>query len=337
MNELVRISKANKSLEDFMKKLTSIAAGPQFRKFMKFINQYYFIIIGLYLFRNALMTAIYGDTGVDYKVYLFALAFAGFTVYSEIRKDVRLISFLCVAIPFLFYIHYISGSPGYNFWSKMLSWQISKGIIIDLNPIFSKIPFNDGAIFRIYKSETLTWILRLVYNNGFVLPVLVPIYRAAISKDFGKMVRYALSAHIFQVFLITPFYLIFNLQEVWYVLGQPDGVGRNLSPAAAAAVSLNCFPSMHTSIAFAVFLLVLREKNKAFKIVWGFFCLSVIFSTLYLEVHWVLDVIGGIILAYGTVKLVDLVMAKAQKLIYKYLRIVYYNNSNSSEVNIPDL
>jgi len=310
----------NDSLIDFLNSL------------IEFINQYYFIIIGLYFLRNAIITAIYADTGVDYKVYLFALAFASFTAYSEIKNNVKLVSFLLCAVPFLFFLWHISGPVGYQFWDKMLSWEITKGVVINLNPLFQSIPFNNGSIFRIYTSPTLTWIMTLVYNNGFVLPVLVPIYRAAISKDFGKMLRYALSAHIFQIFLISPFYVVFHLQQVWYVLGQPDVMQRNLTAAQAASVTINCFPSMHVSIAFAIFLLVLREKNKAFKYVWGFFCLSVIFSTLYLEVHWVLDVIGGMILAYGTVKLVDLVMAKGKKILFNPLKKLYYKNSNSSKI-----
>lgn len=297
--------------------------------FIRFINQYYFIIIGLYFLHNALITAIYSNTGVDYKVYLFALAFASFTAYSEIRNNVKLVSFLFCAIPFLFFIWHISGTAGYTFWDKMLNWEITKGIMVNLNPLWSKIPFNDGSIFRIYTSQTLNWIFTLVYNNGFVLPVLLPIYRAAIAKDFGKMLRYALSTHIFQIFIITPFYVIFHLQQVWYVLGQPDVMNRNMTPSQLASVTINCFPSMHVSIAFAVFLLVLREKNKAFKFVWGFFCLCVIFSTLYLEIHWVLDVIGGMILAYGTVKLVDFVMAKGKQILSNPLRIIYYKNSDS--------
>ena len=146
------------------------------------------------------------------------------------------------------------------------------------------------------------------------------------------MLRYALSGHIFQVFLITPFYLIFHLQEVWYVLGQPDGLARNLSAQAAAGVTLNCFPSMHTSIAFAMFLLVIRENNKIFKYVWGFFCLSVIFSTMYLEIHWVIDVLAGLLLGYLTVKLVDFVLAKGKKILEKPLNRFYYKKQNTSEV-----
>lgn len=298
---------------------------------IKFLSQYYFIIIGLYFLYNALITAIYSNTGVDYKVYLFALAFASFTAYSEIKNNVRIVPFLLCAVPFLFFLWHISGTAGYDFWGKMLSWEVNKGVVIDLNPLFKSIPFNNGALFRIYTSPTLTWIMTLIYNNGFVLPVLVPIYRAAIAKDFGKMLRYALSAHIFQIFIISPFYVIFHLQQVWYVLGQPDVMNRHLTASQAASITINCFPSMHVSIAFAIFLLVLREKNKIFKYVWGFFCLSVVFSTLYLEVHWVLDVIGGMILAYVTIKLVDFVMAKGRKFLDKPLSIVYFKNTDATK------
>ncbi len=300
-------------------------------KLWGFIKKYYFIFIGIYFLKNALYTAIYSDTGTDYKIYLFLLAFAAFTVFFDIRRDVKLISFCVLAIPFLFFIWYINAN-GYTFWGKMLSWQISRGIVVDLNGLFASIPLNDASFARAFKNDTLTWFFRFVYNNGFVLPLLLPLYRAFISLDFKKMLRYALSGHIFQVFLITPFYLLFHLQEVWYVLGQPDGLARNLSPQAAAGVTLNCFPSMHTSIAFAMFLLVMREKNKIFKYIWGFYCLSVIFSTMYLEIHWVIDVIGGLILAYGTVKLVDFVLDKGKQIITAPLNFLYYKNRKNSVV-----
>jgi hypothetical protein len=173
-------------------------------KLWGFIKKYYFIFIGLYFLRNALYTAIYADTGTDYKIYLFLLAFAAFTVFFDIRRDVKLISFCVLAIPFLFFIWYINAN-GYAFWGKMLSWQISRNIVVDLNPLFASIPLNDGSFARVFKNDTLTWFFRFVYNNGFVLPLLLPLYRAFISLDFKKMLRYALSGHIFQVFLLLLF------------------------------------------------------------------------------------------------------------------------------------
>lgn len=318
-------------MSNFMEKRVLRTAKAIILKAFDFLNKYYFIIIGLYFLYNA-MKIVYANTGVDYKAFKFLLAFAAFTACSEIRKDVKWIPYLLLAVPFLMFLSYIN-VHGYEFWGKMLSWQMSKNIVVDLNPIFSKIPLNDAAFLRVYKPETLTWILRMVYNNGFVLPILLPIYRAAISKDFKKMLRYGLCGHIVQVFLITPFYLMFHLQEVWYVLAHPDGLARNLTPAQAAGVSLNCFPSMHTSIAFAAFLLVMREKNTLFKYVWGFFCLSVIFSTMYLEIHWVIDVLAGMLFAYGTVKLVDFVLDKGKVLLQSILRSYYYKNIPSTYVS----
>lgn len=291
-------------------------------KAINFLDDNYTILIAIIIFVGMLPTYL-GNYNIGYKLVASVYWFAAATAYKDRRKDVRWITFLILSIPFMLFIGYIEKN-GYAIWGDVLHMEVTKHLHqIDLNPIFRKIPFNDGAIFRIYKNNTLTWFLRLVYNNGFELAAIVPIYRAIICKDFRKMIRYLLSAHVLQIFLISPFYIIFHLQEVWYVLGQPDGLARHLSPQAAAGWTLNCFPSMHTSIAFAMFLLTLREKDKIFKFVWGFFCLSVIYSTLYLEVHWVIDVIAGLILAYCTVKLVDFILAKLDKKLAKFKNLYY--------------
>lgn len=295
------------------------------------LYKYYFIIIGAFFMKKGIHLCFYPSISEATKIYMFLLAFISFSVYKDMRNDVKLLPFLLLSIPFFLFILYLNKN-GYALWGKMLNWQISRGIVIDLNPLFSMIPFNNGSFARIYTSETLTWFFRIVYNNGFVLPVLLAVYRSAIVRDFKKMVRYTLSAHVVQVFLITPFYLIFHLQEVWYVLGEPDRLARNLSANAAAGVTLNCFPSMHTSIAFAMLLLALREKDKLFKIFMSFFCISIIFSTLYLQIHWVLDVLAGMLLAYATVKLVDFLLAKLQSHIQKFLNQWYYKYGSVSYI-----
>jgi len=194
---------------------------------------------------------------------------------------------------------------GYQLWGKILEIEKVTETGFNFNYIFDKIPFNDCSLFRIYQPEWLNTFFRFIYNNGFVIPAIIPIYRAFIGRDLKKMIQYSLCAHIVQVIFISPFYTIIKLQEVWFVHGEPDMLLRGLSYTEAAGWTLNCFPSMHTSIAFAMFLLVIREKNKLFKYIWGTYCLLVIYSTLYLKIHWVLDVVGGIIFAYLIVKLID--------------------------------
>jgi membrane-associated phospholipid phosphatase len=95
------------------------------------------------------------------------------------------------------------------------------------------------------------------------------------------------------------------LQEVWYVQGVPDLLNRVLTPAQQFSTSLNCFPSLHTSIAFSGFLLAMREKSKWFRWWIGIYSISIIAATLYLKIHWVLDVLAGLLFAYGCVKLTD--------------------------------
>jgi PAP2 superfamily. len=199
-------------------------------------------------------------------------------------------------------------------WNEIVYWQLgTKAHILDLNNLFKIMPGNDGSIFRIIQTPWLTDFFRWIYANGFTLPVLIPVIRSFFAKDSLKMIQYSLSAHVLQFLLIFPFYITICVKEVWYVLGHPDGMARMLSASDAAVVVVNCFPSMHTSVAFAMLLLAWREKDRLFRWTWSFFCLAVIYSTLYLEIHWVIDVFAGILLAIVSVKLGDWIIKNIAK------------------------
>jgi membrane-associated phospholipid phosphatase len=292
---------------------------------IQFIKDFYYVLVGAVFVLLAILNYFFRIIPVETSGYLFLVAFTCFTVISDINKNIKVKAFLFTAIPYLILILIIFAN-GNGLWHKVLNWEMSRGIIFNLNNFFNNIPFNDGSFARVFHTAWLTTYMKMVYNTGFVLAVLVPLFRAAMAIDFKKMVKYTLSAHVFQVFIITPFYIVFYLQEVWFVHGHLDPLVRHLNPAQTLETTLNCFPSMHTSIAFAMFLLVIRERNKVFKWVWGFYCLSVIYSTMYLEVHWVIDVFGGLILGYGTVKLVDFVVSKAEGLFPDNLKSQFFKN-----------
>lgn len=285
-------------------------------KYLKYIVEHYYIALGVCFFILAILNYIYHFMKVEYTGYILLASFTSFTVISDVRKDVNKSTFLVLAIPYIIFISIIL-IFGNDIWHKVLNWEMSMNSMINLNSIFSKIPFNDASFTRIYKPSWLTAYMKVVYMNGFVLAVLVPFIRAALSVDFKKMLRYTLSAHIFQVFIFTPFYVTLFLQNVWFVYGHADPLARNMTYAEAAHSTLNGLPSMHTSIAFAMFILVLREHNTIFKWIWGFFCLSVIYSTMYLEIHWVIDVIAGLLFGYLVVKLVDVILFQVRELTEK--------------------
>jgi membrane-associated phospholipid phosphatase len=237
-----------------------------------------------------------------YSYLLLAAAFWG------LQYDIKAVPwrrFLVIGIPLLLFpiLMWQYFPP---LWNEIVYWQLGlKPHIFDWNNLFLALPGNDGWMFRVIQTPWLTEFFRWIYSNGFTLPVLIPVIRSFFAKDYLKMIRYCLSAHVLQFLLIFPFYLTINVKEVWYVLGHPDGMARLLSAADAAVVVVNCFPSMHTSVAFAMLLLALREKDRLFRWTWSLFCLAIIYSTLYLEIHWVIDVVAGILLAIFTVKLGD--------------------------------
>lgn len=203
----------------------------------------------------------------------------------------------------LFFLIYKYANP---LWHQVIGWQTQYiQHIFQWNEFFDRIPLNDGAIFRFWQPEWLTEYMKWVYSYGFALSYWICLIYSFFSKDVKKLLRYALAGYLLQVPLILPFYNTILLQEVWYVHGVPDMLQRMLTPEEAFRTAWNCFPSMHTSIAFAGLLLSRREKNPWFRLVAGIYCGSIILSTLYLQIHWVLDVIGGMIFAYCCVKLAD--------------------------------
>jgi membrane-associated phospholipid phosphatase len=119
------------------------------------------------------------------------------------------------------------------------------------------------------------------------------------------MARYALGAHLLQFPMIMPFYTLFRVDEVWSVLGHPDRLQRGWDTATRLNLGANCFPSMHTSVAYAILLLGLRERSWAFRVMMSLYASSIIVSTMYMEVHWVIDLLGGIGLGHAAVKLAD--------------------------------
>jgi membrane-associated phospholipid phosphatase len=182
--------------------------------------------------------------------------------------------------------------------------------IFQWNDAMRQIPFNDGAFIWKHRTPWLDPSMRWTYNACFDLVAWVPIIRSLASYNFKKMAHYALSAHVLQFPLILPFYSTVRIDEVWYVLGHPDPSQRGWSEEVARNIAANCFPSMHTSVAIGIMLIALREKNPIYRWLMATYCVLIVFSTLYMEVHWVVDIIAGIALGIVAVRLADWLMER---------------------------
>lgn len=231
------------------------------------------------------------------------------------QVDVEWNRFFLFGIPLLAVFYYFYGS-GNSLW-----WRIADAMFQNNKYPFrwdeymNAIPLNTGAWTRmIFKHPSLDRAMVWIYNYGFVLSLWICIVRSYWTKSVKKMLSYALSGHLLQFPLILPFYNLILLHEVWFVNKQPDLLGRVWESENQLLYTVaNCFPSMHTSIAFAMLLLALREKDRVFKYMMVTYCAAIIYSTMYLQIHWVIDVIAGMLFAYGVVKLADGILYLAGK------------------------
>lgn len=207
---------------------------------------------------------------------------------------------------FIFYLIFQYGNP---MWHQVVGWQFENvRHRFEWNDWFNSIPYNDAAFMRVWQPALLKDYMQWVYMNGFTLSYWICVIRAFFTKDVRKLALYSMAGYLLQVPLILPFYNTILLQEVWFVQGTPDLLERGLTGTEAFTTAWNCFPSMHTSIAFAAILLSFREKSPWFRWVIGIYGWSIIISTLYLQVHWVIDMFAGMLFAYGMVKLADLIV-----------------------------
>jgi membrane-associated phospholipid phosphatase len=264
-----------------------------------------------YLLLVATALVLYGITRVqDWGVSCIALILLTLIGVKEDQTDIPWKKFLPIGFLALFFPYAMYSWAG-PFWSMVTAWQTeSLQHYFQWNDLFASIPFNDAEWIRFYTPEWLVRAVGWVYWYGFTLSFWACMIRSFFTKNAKKMLHYALAGFVLQTPLILPFYNTILLEEVWYVYGQPDMLSpwyRTLGDDAPSWV-LNCFPSMHTSIAFAMLLLARREKSRSFRWIMTTYCSLIIFSTLYLKIHWVLDVIAGMLFAYGVVKLSDLVM-----------------------------
>jgi membrane-associated phospholipid phosphatase len=179
------------------------------------------------------------------------------------------------------------------------------------NQWMGRLPFNDGRFLWSHQYGPLTRLMRWIYITGFDMVLWIAIVRSLVAFDAFKVARYSIAAHLIQFPLIMPFYTAIRVDEVWSVLGDPDRCERGWTNEMRLNLGANCFPSMHTSVAFAIMLLALREKSRPFRWAMCIYASAIIVSTVYMEIHWLVDIAGGLLLGYAAVKITDRVLSRS--------------------------
>lgn len=157
--------------------------------------------------------------------------------------------------------------------------------------------------------------LQELFYAPWLTPVLVYFYilvfQALIIGSIGvyliqqnkALVYGSLYAILINYALAIPFYLLVPVNEVWSYA--PAGVSFLMLDVFPSFETIyrpmsgldNCFPSLHTSLSVTMALLSFRSGNKRWMFICGISAAIIVFSIFYLGIHWVTDMVAGVLLS----------------------------------------
>ena len=167
----------------------------------------------------------------------------------------------------------------------------------------------DGVVYWFSQN----WTPVFVYFFVFIYIVLYPftlwfsLLYFLIADERKAMKTFAYALVIIYV-IALPFYLFLPVTNVYSYYGSASALNAVIPGVEqffyATTTNNNCFPSLHVAMALLVAKTVSLTDNKRF-IYLAYFCaICVICSVIYLAIHWITDVIGGILLAFAVFYLV---------------------------------
>lgn len=219
---------------------------------------------------------------------------------DPIRMIIRFVKLFITSRAYLFHFAALSLILIINKYELNIEEKIN--LKVDFASLFYKIEGNFVSnIQHIFYNPSLTLILSFVYV--IVFPALM-VSSICIYSMQNKMKMYYATCYAIMINYIVaiPFYLFFPVNEVWFFHPQVDFLIPEVFPLFEQVYRPlsgldNCFPSLHTSISVTVALLAAQSGNHVWKWISGGFAALIVFSIFYLGIHWLIDMLGGTMLA----------------------------------------
>ena len=168
-------------------------------------------------------------------------------------------------------------------------------------------------IQQFFEAQWLTVTLTHFYVAGFMFICYVSVFYFAYFDDRWMADRVTLT--IAWVYILAiPFYLFFNVRVTGAYIPEMQTLAYSLNPEISDWFRridpfTNCMPSLHIGIPYAVWLCIKRfdhdERWVLYRKIVFVYVLLTAFTIVYLGIHWIIDIAGGMIVAYFAVNLAD--------------------------------
>ncbi len=165
-----------------------------------------------------------------------------------------------------------------------------------------------GQLQALLPMEAAVWYFSFVYVFGFAFVLVFPII-AYLLLPVQRHLKELLVAYIINYSAGSVFYMLFIAYGPRRALpaqvGQPmfEQFPEIMLLTSLINTSSNVFPSLHTSMVITALIFAWQTRDYYPRWLWicGIFSTSIVISTMYLGIHWLIDVVAGIGLALVSV------------------------------------
>ena len=169
--------------------------------------------------------------------------------------------------------------------------------------------FEDNVVYWF----TQHWTPVLVYFFVFIYIIFYPftlwfsLIYFLLADQKKSMKTFAYGFVLIYAFTV-PFYLFLPITNVYTYFGSTSALNTVIPGIEkffyATTTNNNSFPSLHVAMALLIAYTVSLTNNKRFTYLAYFSAACVLCSVIYLGIHWITDVLGGILISFGVFYLV---------------------------------
>ena len=169
-----------------------------------------------------------------------------------------------------------------------------------------------------FENEILTSVLTHFYVAGYMMIIFCAFVYTCYFDDRHMADRISLTL-LLTYMLALPFYLFFNVRVTGDFIPEMETLGYHLTPEIQTWFTridpfTNGMPSLHIGIPFSIWYCYARNDLDGRWKIWRYCLIGYIFLTsftiLYLGIHWVSDIIGGIAVGMLSVHLSERIAPK---------------------------
>ena len=183
---------------------------------------------------------------------------------------------------------------------------------LDMTPYVYAI---EGDIVFFIQSELQNSLLSVGLTHFYVMGFMAVTFSSFVYPIFfdDRYMADRVSLSMFWVYILAiPFYLFFNVRVTGNYIPEMETIAYDLTPEIhnwfiQIDPFTNGMPSLHIGLPFAIWLTMERwdsdERWLRYRRLLLLFIVLTGFTILYLGIHWVLDIIGGIIVAVIAVEI----------------------------------